>query len=155
MEGILHAIRAEASSATAASFYSMLFKTDKLHIRRRVLLGAGVQVMQKFTGVDFIAVYAPNMFALSGFKGDKPALLAGGNWFGYIASLALSIYLCDRMGRRKLMLVGCLFMGIVLIVGGALSHETILHSTSDPGMAEKFGSGVAAILFLYKIFSWV
>lgn len=148
MEEIVSAIRAEATS-TSHSFYSMLFTKDKFHTRRRVILGSGVQVMQKLTGIDFIAVYAPNMFALSGFKGDKPALLAGGNWFGYIASLALSIYLCDRVGRRKLMLTGCLLMGTVLIVGGVLSHETISHSETNPELATKFGSGVAAILYIY------
>lgn len=78
MDKILFAIRTEESS-TSASFYSMLFRKDKLHTRRRVMLGAGVQIMQKCTGIDFISVYAPNMFSLSGFTGDKPALLAGGN----------------------------------------------------------------------------
>ena len=148
MQEIVAAIRAEATS-TSHSFYSMLFTKDKLHTRRRVIIGSGVQVMQKLTGIDFIAVYAPDMFSLSGFKGDIPALLAGGNWFGYIASLALSIYLCDRVGRRKLMLIGCLLMGIVLIIGGVLSHETISRSDSDPVLANKFGSGVAAILYIY------
>ncbi|CAL5867066.1 uncharacterized protein PFLUO_LOCUS1278 [Penicillium psychrofluorescens] len=148
MDEIVSAIRAEATS-TSHSFYSMLFTKDKLHTRRRVLLGSGVQVMQKLTGIDFISVYAPNMFALSGFKGDKPALLAGGNWFGYIASLALSIYLADRVGRRKLMLIGCLLMGTVLIVGGVLSHETISHSDSNPSLATQYGSGVAAVLYIY------
>jgi MFS family permease len=148
MDEIVSAIRAEATS-TSHSFYSMIFTKDKLHTRRRVLLGAGVQVMQKLTGIDFISVYAPNMFALSGFKGDKPALLAGGNWFGYIASLALSIYLADRVGRRKLMLIGCSLMGTVLIVGGVLSHETISHSGSNPSLATQFGSGVAAVLYIY------
>ncbi|KAJ5114289.1 low-affinity glucose transporter HXT3 [Penicillium alfredii] len=149
MEEIVSAIRAEPTS-TSHSFYSMLFTKDKLHTRRRVILGPGVQVMQKLTGIDFIAVSAPNMFALSGFKGDNPALLAGGNWFGYIASLALSIYLCDRVGRRKLMLTGGLLMCIVLIVGGVLSQETIMHSNNDPALATEFGSGVATILYIYS-----
>ncbi|KAJ5948368.1 low-affinity glucose transporter HXT3 [Penicillium verhagenii] len=148
MQEIISAIRAEATS-TSHSFYSMLFTKDKKHTRRRVIIGAGVQVMQKLTGIDFIAVYAPDIFSLSGFKGDKPALLAGGNWFGYIVSLALSIFLCDRVGRRKLMLIGCLLMGIVLIIGGVLSHETISHTDNDPVLANKFGSGVAAILYIY------
>lgn len=147
MQEIIFAIRAEATSSH--TFYSMLFTKDKLHTRRRVILGSGVQIMQKLTGIDFIAVYAPNMFSLSGFKGDKPALLAGGNWFSYIASLALATYICDRVGRRKSMLTGCLLMGIVLIVGGVLAHETISHSNSNPGLATKFGSGVAAVLYIY------
>lgn len=148
MEEILDAIRLEASDSNP-SFYNMLFTSDKLHTRRRVFLGAGVQIMQKFTGIDFIAVYAPNIFAFSGFKGDTPALLAGGNWFGYILALALSIYLCDHVGRRKMMLSGCTLMGIVLIIGGILSQQTLKYAALDPGKANKFGAGVAAILYVY------
>ncbi|KAF3894489.1 Low-affinity glucose transporter HXT3 [Trichophyton interdigitale] len=148
MEEILDAIRLEASGSNP-SFYNMLFTSDKLHTRRRVFLGAGVQIMQKFTGIDFIAVYAPNIFAFSGFKGDTPALLAGGNWFGYILALALSIYLCDHVGRRKMMLSGCTLMGIVLIIGGILSQQTLKYAELDPGKANRFGAGVAAILYVY------
>jgi MFS family permease len=72
--------------------------------------------MQKLTGIDFIATYAPEMFSLAGYGGDKPALLAGGNLIGYTASLALAIYLADRVGRRRLMLAGSSMMGVVLML---------------------------------------
>jgi MFS family permease len=111
---IQDAIRLEASG-TSHSFTAMLFQKDRLHTRRRVLLGAGVQVMQKLTGIDFIATYAPEMFTLAGYGGDKPALLAGGNYISYTASLALAIYLADRFGRRKLMLAGSSMMGVILM----------------------------------------
>jgi MFS family permease len=148
MEEIKDAIRLEAS-ASASTYWTMLTAKDALHTRRRILLGGGVQVMQKLTGIDFIATYAPEMFALGGFKGDKPALLAGGNFISYTASLALAIYLCDRFGRRNLMLTGCSVMGIVLIIGGILAKETIHYSESDPSRALQFGSGVTAILYIY------
>lgn len=51
--------------------------------------------------------------------------------------------MCDRVDRRKLMSINCLLMGIVLIVGGVLSHETIAHRDSS------YGSGDAAILYIY------
>ncbi|PQE04054.1 MFS monosaccharide transporter protein [Rutstroemia sp. NJR-2017a BVV2] len=143
------AIRLEATS-TSHSFTSMLFTKDNLHTRRRVLLGAGVQVMQKLTGIDFIATYAPEMFTLAGYKGDKPALLAGGNYISYTASLALAIWLSDRFGRRRLMLTGSSLMGVVLIVGGVLSHEvTKKAAEGDADGANRLGGGVAAILYLY------
>lgn len=145
MAEIQDALRIE-STASAQSYWSMLFTKDKLHTRRRVMLGAGVQIMQKFTGIDFISVYAPTMFSLSGFTGDLPALLAGFNWFGYILALASSIVLADRVGRRKMMLIGCFVMGIVLIIGGILSHETVIAS---PGKKHAYGAGVAAILYIY------
>lgn len=148
MEGIKEALRLEATTS-AHSFYSMLFTKDKLHTRRRILLGGGVQVMQKFTGIDFIATYAPEMFTLSGFSGDTPALLAGGNFISYTASLALAIWLSDRVGRRKLMFSGSLLMGIVLVIGAILSHEVLKSSTVDPTKAKQFGAGVATVLYLY------
>lgn len=148
MAGIKEALRLEATS-TAHSFYSMLFVKDKLHTRRRIVLGGGIQVMQKFTGIDFIATYAPEMFTLSGFSGDTPALLAGGNFISYGFSLALAIYLSDRIGRRTSMLWGSALMGIILIVGAVLSRYVLKYSTSNPVKANHLGAGVAAVLYIY------
>lgn len=64
MEEIKFAIQLEAKSATS-TYYGMLFNKDELHTRCRILLGGGVQVMQKLTGIDFIAAYAPEMFLSS------------------------------------------------------------------------------------------
>ena len=147
MRGIEDAIRMEAQSNH--TYYSMLFTKDKFHTQRRILLGAGVQIMQKLTGIDFIATYAPQMFSLAGYKGDKPVLLAGGNFFGYTASLTVAIYLADRFGRRKLMLTGSLSMGIVLIVGGVLARQVLANTKTDPGKANALGGGVAAVLYVY------
>lgn len=147
LRGIKLALRLEATSPH--TYWSMLFsRKDRFHTRRRILLGAGVQVMQKLTGIDFIATYAPEMFSLAGYAGDKPALLAGGNFISYTASLACAIYLADRFGRRKLMATGCLGMGTVLIVGSILSHE-VISSSDNAGRRNSFGGGVAAILYLY------
>ena len=145
MRDIVEALRLEAA-ASSQGYLGMMLTRDRLHTRRRILLGAGVQVMQKCTGIDFISVYAPTMFALSGFTGDLPALLAGFNWFGYIAALALSIVLSDRVGRRKMMLTGCAAMGVVLIVGGVLSHEV---TSGGEATKHAYGIGVAAVLYLY------
>ncbi|OAA60602.1 low-affinity glucose transporter HXT3 [Niveomyces insectorum RCEF 264] len=140
----------ESNGGGATSYWRMLTRRDNLHTRRRLLLGMGVQVMQKFTGIDFISTYAPEMFALAGYTGNKPSLLAGGNFFGYVASLALAIYLCDRVGRRRLMLIGSSLMCVVLIAGGVLSHEVI--RLSDEGRhktASACGAGVTTVLYLY------
>lgn len=150
MRGILEAIQLEANS-TAHSFSSMLFQKDKLHTRRRILLGGGIQVMQKLTGIDFIATYAPEMFSLSGYTGNMPALLAGGNFLPYAASLAAAIYLSDRFGRRNLMMWGSFLMGLVLIAGAILSHEVVANTTSNPGKANKLGAGVATVLYIYTV----
>ena len=146
MTEIIEAIRLEATT-TSKSYWTMMTQQDTLHTRRRILLGCGVQVMQKFTGIDFITTYAPQMFALSGLK--QPSLLAGGNLISYTASLALSIYLIDRVGRRKLMLIGCSLMGIQLLVGGILAHYVRSTAETHPDKALQYGAGVAAILYIY------
>ncbi|ORX35585.1 low-affinity glucose transporter HXT3 [Kockovaella imperatae] len=146
MQGIKSTIRAEATG-TAHSYFSMLFKRDKFHTRRRIILGGGIQVLQKLTGIDFIAAYSPEMFALSGYSANKSTLLAGGNFFSYTASLALAIYLSDRVGRRKLMLSGSTMMGVVLIIGGVLA--SLIQKDHAPDKIPQYGAGVAAILYLY------
>ncbi|RAO72424.1 uncharacterized protein BHQ10_008436 [Talaromyces amestolkiae] len=145
---IVAAIRLEARKP-APSFWKIMASSDELHTRRRILLGAGVQIMQKFTGIDFISTYAPEMFSLAGYTGNKPAILAGCNFFGYTASLATAIYLADRIGRRKLMLIGSSTMFVVLIVGGVLAHEVISLAGSNPSVASGCGAGVTAVLYVY------
>lgn len=145
---IVSAIRLEARKPPP-SFWKIMTARDELHTRRRIFLGAGVQIMQKFTGIDFISTYAPEMFSLAGYTGNKPALLAGGNFFGYTASLALAIYLSDRVGRRRLMLIGSSLMFLVLVAGGVLSHEVISLTDSNPSLASRCGAGVTTVLYIY------
>ncbi|KAK9476492.1 hypothetical protein V1514DRAFT_336760 [Lipomyces japonicus] len=66
LDEIIDAITLEAATSATNTFYSMIFTRDRFHTCRRVLLGAGVQIMQKFTGIDFMVTYAPSMFAMAG-----------------------------------------------------------------------------------------
>lgn len=148
MREIFGALQLEASEASP-SYWDIMTKKDKLYTRRRILLGAGIQVMQKLTGTDFISTYAPQMFGLAGYTGDKPALLGGGNYIGFMGSLVVAIYLCDRLGRRKNMLIGSGLMFIILLVAGILCRETIVQHEHDPAKAARFGAGVTATLYIY------
>ncbi|CAN6668378.1 high-affinity hexose transporter Hxt6p [Trichomonascus vanleenenianus] len=144
------------SDSGEQTWSTIFFKKDELHTRRRLLLGAGVQVMQKLTGIDFIATYAPSMFALSGYDANKSDLLAGGNYISYTASLVLSIYLLDRVGRRKMMLFGSAAMSVVLFIGGGLTYRVL--NASQESEKTRFGAGVAAVLYLYTFLygcSWL
>lgn len=148
-EEIINATRLEHRAASI-TFADMILKDDEPKTRKRVPLGCGMQVTQKLTGIDFISTNAPEMFSLAGFSGDKATILAGDNFFGYTASLALAIWLADKVGRRKLMLAGCTILGIVLKVGGVLSHETIRTANNEEGKAQQYGAGVAAVLSVYS-----
>ena len=144
---IKEAIKLESTHASHG-FIGMIIKKDDLHTRRRILLAMGIQFMQKLCGMDMIAAYAPEIFALAGYKGDKPSILAGCNFFGYGASLALSIYLSDHVGRRKLILIGCLLQGIELITGGLLAREVFRKDDSVGNLS--YAAGVTFILYIYS-----
>ena len=47
------------------------------------------------------------------------------------------------------MLIGCTLMGIVLVVGGILSHEVYQSKVHDPARTRQFGAGVTAVLYIY------
>lgn len=145
---IREVIRLERTGS-AHSYWSMISKTDALRTRKRVVLGVGIQVMNKLTGVDFIATYGPSVFSLSGFSKNKSALLAGGNFFGYTLSLFVSIFLVDRIGRRAQMMWGSCAMGIMLIIGGVVSHEVFQDVGVRPDEALKYGTAVVIMLYLY------
>ncbi|KAI1288685.1 low-affinity glucose transporter HXT3 [Xylaria venustula] len=150
IEEIKKVLRLEAeTNAERHTYWSMIMKRDKMHTRRRIALGAGVQVMQKLTGIDFITTYAPEIFGLTGFKGDNPALLVGGNFISYSFSLALAIYLIDRVGRRRLMLSGSSIMAVMLISGGVLSRQISNGDFSSQASATGYGAGLTTVLYLY------
>ena len=47
------------------------------------------------------------------------------------------------------MLWGCTLMGIVLVVGGILSHEVYANKQRKPVKAKQYGAGVTAVLYIY------
>ena len=65
IQKIKTAIIIEATEASHG-FLFMVWKKDKLHTRRRVALAMGVQTMQKLCGPDVVAIFGPQVFALSG-----------------------------------------------------------------------------------------
>ncbi|CDK25041.1 unnamed protein product [Kuraishia capsulata CBS 1993] len=149
MSAILMDLNLEVGHAVGWKTLLMPFfgQKDPMHNLRRVVLGAGVQVMQKLTGIDFIATYAPQMFQLSGFSANRSTLLAGGNFFVYWLSLATAIYTIDNVGRRKLMLSGLVSMFVVLFIGGGLAYK--IRADPDASNITAMGNGICAVLYLY------
>ncbi|KAK5298099.1 hypothetical protein LTR99_007788 [Exophiala xenobiotica] len=148
MAEIQEAIRIEAT-LSAHGFLSMIWKKDKLHTRRRVALAMGIQCMEKLCGPDAIAAYGPTIFALGGFSGNLPAMLAGFNFISYTCSVPIGMYFVERAGRRKLMLTGLMVMGSALLIAGPLARQAINTPESELTKKKAYGAAVAAFVFLY------
>jgi len=109
--------------------------------------------MQKFTGIDFITTYSPQIFGLAGYSAYVSTLLAGFNFVAYTFSLLLAVYLIDRVGRRKVMLWGAFLMGLFLAIAAILDYYVLLHTSNGkfPNLekAKEFGAASAVVIYFY------
>ena len=110
---------------------------------RRLLLGAGSQMMQQLSGCNAVIYYFPILFERSIGTSHNLALLLGGvNMVVYSAFATTSWFAVERVGRRKLFIIGsigqCLSM---VLVFGALIPDTT-----------EAGKGAGVGLFTYIAF---
>jgi len=142
MSTIQEAIRASSEVGEATKMSDLLTGGPTQHFRR-MLLGAGSQLMQQLSGCNAVIYYFPILFQRSIGTGHNLALLLGGvNMIIYAIFATTSWFAVERVGRRKLFLIGtvgqCLSM---ILTFGALIPGT-------PSAAR----GAAVGLFTYIAF---
>ena len=74
----------------------------------RIYLGLGSQLLSQWSGAQSITIYAPDMFALLGTKGQNEKLFATAI-FGVVkfaASLICALFLVDVIGRKRSLAIG-------------------------------------------------
>ena len=96
----------------ATSDYSLLRSR-----RYRPILWVGVliAVFQQITGINAILYYAPVIFEQTGLDTTNSLLQTIGIGVVNVLSVLLAISLVDRVGRKRLLLLGSLLMGISLL----------------------------------------
>lgn len=122
---------------------SALFTGGKTQHFRRAMLGASSQFFQQVGGCNAVIYFCPLLFENSINLSHNMALLLGGvNAIVYAAFATTSWFIIERVGRRKLFLIGtvgqCLSM---VLVFGALIPNT-----------ESAAKGAAVGLFTYIAF---
>ena len=102
----------------AARSYFELFKYP---VRRRILIGIGLQVCIQLTGINTIMYYAPKIFKQAGLSGTNAPLLAQGlnGVLNFLCTFPTTIYI-DRWGRRSTLLYGAVGMVIAYVVMGTV-----------------------------------
>ena len=85
-------------------------------LRAPLIIAVGIMFVQQFTGINTIIYYSPKIFLMSGFDGARAAILASIS-VGVVNVLftVLSLFLVDRIGRRKLYCTGLTGMVVALI----------------------------------------
>lgn len=89
-----------------------LLKKDTLHTTRRILLGAGTQLMQQWSGINCIVYYLPVVFASLGLSRNLSVILSCCNAMNLLISTCFGALYIESFGRKKMMLWGAVAQSI-------------------------------------------
>lgn len=126
--------------------YLELFTVRNLN--RRLLIACLLQIIQQFTGINAIIYYAPQIFRQIGLTGNSVDLLATGvvgviNFFSTIPA----IMFMDRWGRRKVLMIGGVGMGVSQLIVGTL------YAVYKDSWADHRAAGWVAAVFIWAYIS--
>jgi len=88
-------------------------------LRNALIIAVGIMFFQQFVGINTVIYYSPKIFLAAGFEGAEAAIAASVivgavNVFFTIVSL----FVIDRLGRRKLYFLGLAGIAVALISMG-------------------------------------
>jgi sugar porter (SP) family MFS transporter len=116
--------------------FGLLFQPG---FRIAVLIGVGVAIFSQITGINTIIYYSPMIFRMAGYPSDKAAILAAAIiGVADVLITIVSILLVDRLGRRRLLLIGTAGMAVALVLvgssfywhtSGIVLYEVIAYTT--------------------------
>jgi sugar porter (SP) family MFS transporter len=88
-------------------------------LRTALFIAIGIMFIQQFVGINTIIYYAPTVFIIAGFGGPKAAIAATVSvGVVNVLSTVLSMFLIDKIGRRKLYFIGLSGMAVALVALG-------------------------------------
>ncbi|KAJ9664879.1 hypothetical protein H2201_004931 [Coniosporium apollinis] len=128
--------------------------------RRRLLLGCGVQAFGQLSGVNVINYYGPRIYELLGIDTGTSLEIVGISGTLSIVYCVIGLYLLDKVGRVKPLIVSAIGCGLSLVVNAVLSQYFVLDvGTSTNAAALR---SMVAMNFVFSLFftmtgiiSWV
>lgn len=125
--------------------FSALFTGGKTQHFRRMLLGSSSQFFQQIGGCNAVIYYLPILLGSGGVNltGKLPLIIAGANTIVYAIFATTSWFIIEKVGRRKLFLIGS--------VGQCLSM-TIAFACLIPGTDQAAEGAVVGFFFYIAFF---
>ncbi len=91
----------------------------KKWLRVPLIIAVGIMFVQQFTGINTIIYYSPKIFLMSGFADAQAAVWASVSvGVVNVAFTILSLFMIDRLGRRKLYFIGLSGLVVALVAMG-------------------------------------
>ncbi|SPO31343.1 probable sugar transporter [Ustilago trichophora] len=143
--GIQQALEHERAASNTG--WNALFASDRIQTRKRLFLACFIQAAQQLSGINALIYYSGTLFSQSiGLDEHKSALLAGGLNMCLILGSVISIFLIDRVGRKKLLIPCIAGMSAVMCV------QTGLVKKTQEGGGAIYGRAASAMLFVFEFF---
>ena len=118
-------------------------------LRTSLIIAIGIMFVQQFVGINTIIYYAPTVFIIAGFSGAKAAITATITvGVVNVLSTILSMFLIDKIGRRKLYFIGLTGMGVSL---AALGTFFLLKDTLGPSLKYITVASILIYIFFFAI----
>jgi MFS transporter, SP family, galactose:H+ symporter len=91
----------------------------KKWLRVPLIIAVGIMFVQQFTGINTIIYYSPKIFLMSGFADAQAAVWASVSvGVVNVVFTILSLFMIDKLGRRKLYFIGLTGLVVALIAMG-------------------------------------
>jgi sugar porter (SP) family MFS transporter len=134
-------------------------------VRRRLILGMGIQFLQQLTGINAVMYYAPEIFNQAGLADEHASLIATGiNGCVNVLATIPAILFIDILGRRVLLISGAIIMSLSMFtIGGVMGtygYKEVNATTSAvsviiPNQAASYAIIVFVYIFVAGFaFSW-
>lgn len=137
----------EYEKEAISSGYSALWKDKSL--RKRMTLALVVNAGQQITGQGTLNTYSTKIYQKVFPSAGQIALINALNaTFGIIFTLN-AVWIIDRFGRKFLLIIGGIGMGICMIIVAAVETET---PSPDGVKTQSVGISIVFLLFLFIFF---
>lgn len=117
-------------------------------MRPALVVGVGLFLLQQFSGINAVIYYAPNVFREAGFESGTTQITATiGVGVVNVLMTLVGMYFIDRVGRRRLMLLGFAGMAVSLgLIGlGAATQAQFLDVLAVVGLMFYIGAFAASL----------
>ncbi|CAG8407464.1 unnamed protein product [Penicillium salamii] len=147
MREIEATVELEAESEEKITYYHMLFGIgqENVHIARRVQLVIWLQILQCWSGIAGITMYAPTIFKIAGFAAQKTMWISGLNNIFYAFATLICVFTIDRFGRRWTLWWGAAGQAVAMFLAGGMARGGI----NNPDSQGSWGIAATAMVYLY------
>lgn len=157
-EGVDDAIKALHKSIDEEKQKESLISFFSKRYSKPILLAFLIAAFNQLSGINAIIYYAPRVFELAGIGKEAAFLQSAGIGFVNMVFTMLGLYLIDRIGRKKLMLIGSIGYIISLSAVAAAFQFGWLGGMVVPVLLFVFiashaiGQGAVIWVFISEIF---